>query len=113
MIQDSFMTGSRVFGYARPSSDFDVVVLCEKGDFRPENSCLDADADYHSDKAVSRDWESFKFGEVNYIACYTVVAFAAWKTATETTKAQILDRAKAHELFQRTRDTYLLEGVVK
>jgi predicted nucleotidyltransferase len=113
MIRDSFLTGSRAFGYARSDSDYDVVVRCDPGDFLETALCgngtygdddvFDEASDREKEKAKHPEWSAYRFGAINFIACYTDESFEQWREATNLVCEHLMNREKAISLFEYVR----------
>ena len=102
MIKDALMTGSRVYGTPSEASDWDVVVFCNREDAQKVFNKLDKITEW-SDFG-DQDGDSVKFGNINFVLCYTQERFNSWKTGTEELdKKKPVERKFAVDLFKLLR----------
>ncbi len=80
MIKECVLTGSRAYGIPTIQSDYDIVVRCDKDDARIFGfTGIDAEGrEYEIDE---NSWPC-KFGEINFILCFTDARFDSWKNGT-------------------------------
>lgn len=74
-IKDSFVTGSRVYGFPSPDSDYDLVVLVEDTAklWEMAGPCVEGESE-----------ESCRFGKLNLITFSDPNRFEQWKQVTES-----------------------------
>ncbi len=80
MIKECVLTGNRAYGFPTAQSDYDVIVRCDKSDatmFGFTGKDVDG-IEYEIDE---NSWPC-KFGEMNFILCFTDKRFDSWKNGT-------------------------------
>ena len=97
----SFITGSQAYGFPKPKSDIDIVLLISR-------DTLDRLAELSDEQGSGeacgycRDSASLRFGRLNLICFTSRTPFLAWRTATEELVAmKPVARDQAVELIQR------------
>jgi predicted nucleotidyltransferase len=99
----AFVTGSRRYGYPKPDSDLDIVVLVDPADLelmkQVASAAVIAPEEYKGSGAVS-----MRFGKLNLICTTRKEAYDVWLEGTEELDARkpVL-RDDAIKLFQELR----------
>lgn len=91
MITKCFITGSRAYGTPKltGTSDYDVVIRCEKADskvFGVSDPVVFETPNGEAEYPLDDNGTTCKFGDLNFILCFTDARFQSWKTGTEKLK---------------------------